>query len=616
MRGSSGQRKLFLDNCPTWLFSVPVVEYIERHGYLWPKKLNPTDLSIELACYAEPERYKTGKTTEQHFRAAWSILWPKFEWNEWADLIVWAWCKYRIISVIGHTSSGKSFCTAYCALADYLALPIKTVTDDVTGEVRTTGTATTFTTTKFDSLRTHIWGDFMGAIESSALRDAILRMFKPTTTSNELRFGLRDRDRVDMDKFQVQGIATDSADTTAGKLRGQHTDRRRIIGDECEDMGEAIYMAITNARVAPDFKAVLLTNPALKQSLFGSKWACPRNGWGSVNANDTWWETVQTDGVCLHFNGFQSPNIKARKTIHPYLLTQKYIEEIKAAHGEESIEWWMFILGFPAPDGLVGLVWSTPTLEKAKKTVEFDFAPTPFATLDPAFDYDDCVLHIGEYGKLRDGRPCAQGKRSVKILLQVGADRLEKEQQVANEVRRLCTEAGVKPEDFIMDATGNARGVFALLRTTWSQKVQAIYYGGEATDRPLRLNDPMKASEQVKYFVAELWFRASFLAREGMLCGLGNLNPKTTEDLAGRRYQLKQVGDRKLMVIESKTEYKKRLGRSPDYGDPFCQIGELMVRRGMLASIEQTANSTSWNNLRALAVKASSRYAEKSSWQD
>jgi hypothetical protein len=152
--------------------------------------------------------------------------------------------------------------------------------------------------------------------------------------------------------------------------------------------------------------------------------------------------------------------------------------------------------------------------------------------------------------------------------------------------------------------------VYALLRTTWSPLVQAIYYGGEATDRPLRMNDTMKAEDQVKYFVSELWFRASFLAREGLLCGLGNLHPKTVEDLSGRRYTLRQFGDKKLMIIESKTEYKKRLSRSPDFGDPFCQFGELMVRKGMLKGIAQGAGAGGWDHLRQLARRAAKRFKE------
>lgn len=596
MRASGALRKNIV-NCSLRSNAGAVKDKIEKYGYLWPGNL-ANDLNIELACYSERQKFcRSELSRDAHMKNAFRIVWPNFEWNEWVEKIIWAWCHYRVVSVIGCTSSGKSFGTAHCALLDYLAKPRIT--------------STTFTTTKFDALRTRIWGDVMSAIETSILKESIIALFKPTTTSNELKLGLRQKDVVDSDKFQMQGVATDSADTTASKIRGQHTDRRRIIGDECEDMGEAIYTAITNARVAPDFIAVLLTNPALKQSIFGSKWACPKNGWGSVNENDDMWETVQPDGICIHFNGLHSPNMRAKRVVAPYLITPKYIEDIRVTEGENSLKWWMFVLGFPAPDGLVGLIWSTSTLEKAKQTVLFDYPPTPCAALDPAFDFDDCVIHLGEYGMLRNGKPCLQGKKSVKIKIEVGKDRLEKEEQVADETIRLCKEWGVKPEDFVMDGTGNARGTYALLRTKWSPRVQAIYYGGEATERPLRLNDPMDACDQVKYFVSELWFRASYLAREGHLCGLGNLAPRTVEDLAGRRYELKQFGDRKLMIAESKTIYKARLGHSPDYGDAYTEFGELMVRKGLLAGIAKGASPSGWDHLRKIAQKAGARFNEE-----
>lgn len=140
----------------------------------------------------------------------------------------------------------------------------------------------------------------------------------------------------------------------------------------------------------------------------------------------------------------------------------------------------------------------------------------------------------------------------------------------------------MKPENFIMDTTAQGRGVYSLLTTTWSPKVQGISYSDATTDRPLRLNDQKKASEQVLYFSSELWFRASYLAKEGMLCGLSKVDKKTKEDLASRQYSIKtwRLGedDRR-----EQGRAEEALGRSPDFGDAFCQFGELMVRKGMLA---------------------------------
>lgn len=569
----------------------------ERYGLQWDRS-QVNDLNLELACYREPKVFPTGRPREFHFKQAWKIVWPNYEWNEWGEMLMWAWCNYRIITVIGHTSSGKSHGTAHCLLLDYLAAPPLT--------------STTVTTTKFDALRARIWGDIMQAIESSAMKQAMLEIFRITTTSNELKIGMvKTDDNISADKYLIQGVATDSSDNSASKLRGQHTERRRIVADECEDMGEALYTAIDNARVDTDFIAALLTNPADRASVFNQKWSCPKNGWGSVSPMDLWWETVQPDGICLHFDGLQSPNLKAKKTVFPYLLTQKYVDDLLATEGENSLKWWMFVRGFPAPDGVVSKIWPEASLTAAKANVEFDFDPIPCAALDPAFDSDDCIIHFGEIGRLRGtDKQCCRVRETVKIKLTDDVRLISKDHQVAAQVKLMCEARGVKPEYFIQDETGNARGVLAILREKWSPKVQGIQYGGEASDRPLRPDDVQPANEQVKRFVTELWFRASYLAKAGLLVGLQNCHPNTYADLSSRFYEIKQYGDRKLMVAEEKKDMKKRLSRSPDYGDAFCQFAELMARQGMLTAIGTASPKKLWDASRKLAKLASKRYAE------
>src|SRR6478736_1903644 len=544
------------------------------YGINWAERWNlPVDhplinpMTIELSCYRDRVK-ETGKSREHHLRKAFEIVWPKFQWNQWCELMIWAWCNYRIICVIGHSRASKTFFFAHLSLLDYLCSPHNT--------------ATTMTTTKFDALKTRMWGDIMLAIESighPVLQGGIQNLFKITNTSNELKFASSSASHGD-DKFMIQGVATDSADKSAGKIRGQHSDRRRIFVDEAQDVASAIYMAFANATSAPDFTGVLLTNPVEKLSDFGN-WCKPKEGWGSVHDSDLVWETETPGGICLHFDGLQSPNVKANKTLFPFLLTQDYINFIRDKFGEGSIEWWCFIRGFFPPDGTVAKVCPSATLAEAQKAIQFDYPPTPCASLDPAYEYDDPVLTFFLLGRTREGLPCASGKRQVRIKLSESKT-MTKDRQLANETMRLCKEENVIPENFICDTTGNGRSVFALLFESWGPKIQKVEYGGAATDRPMMLNDPKPANEQVKYFVAELWFRASFMAAGGMLRGFNNLDPKTIEDLSSRRYTIKQDGERKVMVVETKDEMKKRLGRSPDYGDSTVQMAELMVRKGLL----------------------------------
>ena len=557
-------------------------------------EVNP--LSIELRCYRD--RLKTGHPREYHLRNAFNFVWPKYQWNEWCELMTWAWCNYRIVCIIGHSRASKTYHMAHLALLDYLGgAPM---------------TATTMTTTKFDALKTRMWGDMMRAIENienPVLQRVIQNVFKITNTSNEMKFASASASHGD-DKFMIQGVATDSADKTAGKIRGQHADRRRILVDEAQDVATGIYSAFANATSSPDFTGVLLSNPVEKLSEFGN-WCKPKGGWGNVHDTQIVWETETPGGVCLHFDGLQSPNIKAGKTLFPFLLTQEYVDFIRAKYGEGSLEWWMYIRGFFPPDGTVSRVWPSGTIEKAQKAEEFDYPPQAVASLDPAYEHDDCVLTIGLLGRLRNSRPCIRTTAQYKIKTKEGPEHPLKDRQIADQVKKLCIEAGVAPENYIQDTTGNGRSVYALLHEGWSPKIHKLEYGGAATNRPLRLNDAKPADEQVKYFVSELWFRASYLAADGMICGLANLDSKTIDDLTTRRYTIKQDGERKVMIVESKDEMKKRLGRSPDYGDSVCQFGELMVRKGLLGEIAGTKlGTTRWDAYRKLAQRAAARYSE------
>lgn len=568
---------------------------IEKYGLLWKKSEGANLLNIELAAYRDPAMYKTGMSREHHFRQAFSYMWPEsvFTWNDWAQLMCWSWCEYNFISIMGHASAGKTFNTAHFVLLDYLCAP--------------QATATSLVTTKFDALKGRLWGDFLIAINNYKTRDVINNTFRVTSTTNELKFYLRG-DAVDQ-KFLIQGVAIDRGDSNAGKIRGHHVPRRRIIVDESQDVSDGIYLAIDNAMTGGEFKGVLLTNPVEKQSSYG-EWSKPKEGWGSIDDSTLFWENKR--GITLHLDGRQSPNVKARKTVNPNLMSYEYFTKLDLS----TVEGWMFGIGYFPPDGTIAKIWPSNTIERARRSEAFDFAATPCAALDPAFDSDDCVFIAGEIGSLRDGKPCCCARESIVIQTKVGPGFPEKDFQIAREVIRLCKERGIQPENLILDITGNARGVYAILRNEWTPlpgrgQVQGIYYGGEATDRPMRTDDPLGANEQVKRFVSELWFRASYLARDGMLCGLDNADPKTIVDLDARRYVLVQESDGKRMVAETKKELKARIGRSPDHGDAFCQFAELMVRKGLLGGKVAGLALNNWDQMRARAKFHQKRYTQE-----
>ena len=576
------------------------------YGLMVPK--GQPMLPIELQCYRQDRKESEGGLGKlRHFKNAWNLLWPDFQWNDWARIICEAWVMYSRISIMGHGAAGKTYNMAFCAYLDWLADPFSTMTS--------------LTTVTADGLRLRMWGDLMRAHEAG--RPEVKRMLKVYSTSNRMNVmfdveaagGAKSHE---FDKYIIEGMATSRTADASGRIRGKHAPRKRLILDEADDMPDVIYETFANVRTDPDVKIVDMSNAVDRYSNFGK--ACePEAGWHSIHDTDLFWRT-RGGGICIHLDGLQNPNMKAgldkngQKKYH-FMLGPKEVEEIKREHGEDSAQWWSYVRGFFPPDGIVSKVWPSAAIEAAKKQIEFDFKPEPCATLDPAFSYDECVLHVGNIGKLRDGRRAIQAAKSFKINTKQTASEPE-DYQIAHEVMRICKEAGVEPKNYIQDKTGNGRGVYAVLQKEWSPDVGGINYSGEATERPLRVGQMDKANEWVKYFVSELWFRASYLAYDGLIGGLGNLHPKTLEDLNSRRYETVQTSKGKRMVVESKDQMRKRLGRSPDNGDAFSQFGELLARELALTGKKdtQTPVSQKWIQQRERAVAASQRYAESSTY--
>ena len=504
-------------------------------------------------------------------------------------MIVQGWCNYNRVSIMGGSGVGKTYTLAHIVLLDYLANP---------GE-----TTTSLTTVTADGLRLRMWGDLMRAYE--AMAPEIKGAFKVFSSSNRMNIMLRDGGR-DMEKYIIEGMATSRTADASGRIRGKHAPRRRVILDEADDMPPVIYETFANIMSDPDVKIVDISNATDRYSLF-CKSAEPKNGWDSIVDTDLWWPTK--GGICIHLDGLQNPNIKSGGKRCTFMMDMKRVEAIRNEFGESSKEWWSFVRGFPPPDGIVAKVWPSFAIEKARKVPVFDYQPEPVATLDPAYEYDDCVLILGEKGKLRDGKACIKATKSIKIKTREGQKEgiayIPKDYQIAREVMAICKEAGVQPKNFIMDKTGNGRSVWSKLMMEWNNEIVGIEYGGSATNRPMRYGDPNKADEMVERFVSELWFRARYMAESDCLCGLSNLDAKTLDDLNARRYERKQVTKGSRMIVETKDELKKRLGRSPDYGDAYCQFAELLARdlsHTITEDKKKTAND-SWTKMREKAKK-------------
>ncbi len=573
---------------------------IELYGQKWPK--GTPRIAVEFACYRENlTKARGGLGREEHFRRAWKLMWPKYEWSEWVDVLIHAWCNYKWIVVIGHERASKTYTLAHCAVLDYCCDP--------------TNTLTSLATVTFEGLKFRMWGDLQRAVETVE-GYPIHELMTMRSSTNELRMFPREFKAEAAEKMQIHGMAVNQNKDAEGRIRGGHAPRRRIFLDEAQNIADPIFAAVINPMSAPDAKCVMLTNPVERVSKFG-EWCEPSGGWASVTENDRSWTLKKfANSICVHLDGLQSPNIKANAAKFTGLLTNENIEEIKRAHGVDSVQWWSLVRGWFPPDGMVSRVFPSMVINKGKPSIIFEFRPEQCASLDPAFEHDNCVLHLAQLGRPVFGvkKYAINCTESMTLKLTVSPGSEPKDYQIAHQVMRECWARGIQPQHFVMDGTGGGRGVAAILQKEWSTDIQVVYYGGASTDRPLRGDNPMKCSELYRWFVSELWFRASECVKDGLIGGIENLDTRTEEDLYARRYEMVQGAKGQLQMVETKAEMKKRIGRSPDHGDAFVQFGELLVRLGTFvgqpAPGAPSSPSSKWEKHRQRAISATIRTRE------
>jgi len=546
---------------------------LQRYGLEFPDGWS--DAMVELYCYANKHPQTGGGLGQQgHLRNAMIALWPQVyggeveegvpRWRDDLEMLTWAWCNYRVVSVIGHASAAKTHTFGHIAAASFIA--------DAENSI------ITLTSTHLPGLRKRLWADTVSAIRTAQVA--------PGTLGGVI-FDVRNHDMTirpagtKEDKYVIEGIATDRGQDAVEKIQGTHSRKRRyVVIDEAQGTPSAIFEAAANLMTDPDFRMAQLANPTRRYSEFGT-WCEPQSGWGNIDPDvDLFWETKR-GGVCVRLDGLKSANIKAGKTLFPFLIRQDYLDSVAKAFGEGSPRWWTFVRGWFAPEGLFGVIFPSSVLNRAENKLEYQFQPTRIASLDPAFEGgDQCVLAIAEYGDANNSSFSVNMVASIPIKVSVNDKSDPLDYLIAAEVKRLCVKHEVKSENFILDVTGAGRGVAAILEKDWAPDINRCNFGGGATDRRLKKTDTEHGSELFDRFVSELWWAGRAWMEEGMVGGLNEDYKMLRDQLAARQYET--VKEKKIR-IETKREMKERLGYSPDEADAFVMLIELLRRKGAVA---------------------------------
>ena len=540
-----------------------------QYGLEFGPKLS--DLEIELLCLRYRHSEKAGGLGhEGHLKNVMISLRPQLyegeiepgipRWRDEIDLMVKLWCRYNIVSVLGHASAAKTHTFAHVVAAEYFADPENTIV--------------TLTSTHLPGLKKRLWADTVSALKTNSV-GAPFHIKTHDLTARPTQF----RDEV---KYVIEGIATDKSSEAAEKIQGNHSRNKRfVVIDEAAGTSHAIYDAAANLMSDHEFRMAMLANPVDWFTEFGT-WCEPVDGRESIDSEvDQHWETKR-GGVCMRLDGLNSPNIVHNRVVFPFLIDKSYLQKVRNSYGEGSSRWWTFVRGWFPPDGTIGVVFSSAILERGSGRKSFTYRPIPFGALDPAFEGGDaCALLFGEYDSSFNFNVVETV--TVKVEVKTG-DREPIELKIAKKVMELAKGRGVKPENFIVDSTSAGRSVAAFLEQLWTDdedgdgQIERCSFGGKPTDRLLREGSGEKCTELYDRYVTELWFAA----REFTLSGrVGNLDHQKfsilRQQLAARRYET--VSEKKEK-IETKVVMKDRVGYSPDEADAFCMGVELLRRKG------------------------------------
>jgi hypothetical protein len=303
------------------------------------------------------------------------------------------------------------------------------------------------------------------------------------------------------------------------------------------------------------------------------------------------WETET--GICLFYNGMKSPNFQAPEgepSPFPFLMDrEKQADMLKLAYGDaNSVDYMRNAIGWWPKSGFAQTILTADVIRNANTNEEplWDSeGMVKVAGFDTAFTAggDRCVLSVGKLGFVRGTKNKVLYLEKQHII-QISANATaEFEIQLAEKVVEICRAAGVQPHRFGMDVSGDGGRVGQAIIREWLKYDQSghsivlISSMGKPTDRIAAEVDKRPCSEVYDRIVSEYWYSIYHAFRSRVIFGVDYASDLGRE-LCLRRYDIKN----KKISIETKNDYKARVGSSPDLADSMAYLVELARRFGLV----------------------------------
>lgn len=564
---------------------------IEKYGITFADGMTDADIELKIAFDVNEGQTSLHKATGflgayEHLHNAIDLIWNRkgslFIWNEWTEMMLRAFIEEREISLCGAGSSWKSTSMSIYALCFWLANPINS--------------RVVITSTTLDGLRARIWKEIMKFWRTSqcGFGNPVNHPHpKIQTTRGD-------------DARGIFGIAVEAGDVDKAveNIQGRHAPNTLIEIDEMTGVSAAIVKAGANLEKGTvRFQMLGAANP---ESFFDQHgiFSEPKDGYESITKDTGKWRTKR-GGLAVHLNGLKSPNIRAGKNINPGMITIEDVDISAKRDGENSPEFWKYVIGFWCPEGITKTVLTETIIKKFKATNKpkehffFVRSMIDIAALDPSFEGGDRkVLGFAKVGQIDE---VDNENHTIHTVLCFGdtltlkVDVTSKEPihyQLVRLTREECKARGVEPYYFGMDSTGEGGGTADIFKREWSEDFISVEFGGRASSRQISDVNPRPGYEEYYDRVTELWYQFRRSVERNQIRGM---SPEMSREFCQRNYDM--AGNR--IWVESKKKMKARTGRSPDFADMGAIMLEVALQRGLLSAssvISGRTRSGSWQS--------------------
>jgi hypothetical protein len=352
------------------------------------------------------------------------------------------------------------------------------------------------------------------------------------------------------------GFSTDDPDNVSGF----HQEHILVIVDEAMGIDQPIFDALESLCASGDAHMLLIGNPSGASGPFFN--ACESTDWNTITVS------------CLDSPNFTGEKVPTR--VQNRLVTRDWVESRKSAWGEDSAVYSARVLGeFPleGPDTLIPLAWIDGAM---RKELDPGVILPRHLGVDVAWEGDDSSVLMARtgaqihcVGRVHQRDPLEVAELAASIMEERSTD--------------IC----------VVDKVGIGAGTLAALM---KKNVEGFFtndtriFGFNGAEKSRRVDDhgiplfPNRRSESWWHMREALNPDTGWLALEP--------NDQMRADLSAPRYG---YTGRNQIVVESKDKFKKRLGRSPDYGDAAVYALDCEQWRNYKALLTETRGAVKAN---------------------